>query len=239
MAGEVTVSVVIPAFNEAANLAPVVNETLGVLRREPSIDSFEVLVIDDGSRDGTAEAADALAAANTEVRVFHHPINRGFGAALRTGFTASRGRYVSLVSADGEVNPNDVVDLLANIGDADLIIGRRERDVSGSREVITFCMNVLMRVVLGFVPENTGIYLVRGELLRRMDLRSDTGLANLEVRTYCREWGCRIVWGVTRFRPRLSGESKVTNLRTMMQTFWEMVKLGRAIRRRTRAGGAA
>jgi glycosyltransferase involved in cell wall biosynthesis len=227
-----TLTVVIPAFNEVANLAPVINELFETVRRQPAVDSFEVVIVDDGSRDGTAEAADALAASHAAVRVVHHPINRGYGAALRTGFSTCRGRYVTAITADGEIDPAQVLGLFAVMGDADLMIGTRERTVSAYRNVLTFGLHVLMRLILGFVPDAMTVFIVRGDLLRRMELQSNTGLANLEVRMYCRLWGCRIRTGPTQVRRRLSGESKVTNVPTMVKTFWEMAKLRRALRRR-------
>jgi glycosyltransferase involved in cell wall biosynthesis len=228
-------SVVIPAFNEADNLEPVVHETLGALAQDPLTPSFELIVVNDGSTDGTAAVADRLASAHANVVVVHHPVNRGFGAALKTGFAATRGQYVSLITADGEVAPDQVTALLRDIGDAGMILGRRERNVTAYREVVTFSMNVLMWLLLGFVPKAAGIYVVRGDLVRRMSLQSDTGLANLEIQLYCREWGFPIAWGVTHVRPRLSGESKVLNARTMFRTFCEMAKLRLALRRRRSA----
>jgi len=230
-----TLTVVVPAFNEAANLTPVVHELLEAARRQPAVDSIEIVIVDDGSRDQTAQTADALAAAHAEVCALHHPVNRGFGAALRTGFSASRGRYVTLITADGEMDPVQVFALFASMGDADLMLGMRERKVSAYRDVLTFGLNVLMRLILGFVPDPITALIVRGDLLRRMDLQSNTGLANLEVRMYCRMWGCRVRTGPTQVRPRLSGESKVTNVPTMIKTFWEMAKLRRALRQREAA----
>ncbi|HXD73865.1 MAG TPA: glycosyltransferase family 2 protein, partial [Vicinamibacterales bacterium] len=210
-------------------------ETLGVLSSDSRVRSFELIVVDDGSRDGTAEIANRLAAQHATVRVIHHSVNRGFGGALRSGFSASRGELVSAISADGELPPDQILTLLGGMGDADLILGRRERTVNAFRKSLTFGLNILMRLVLGFVPDSTAIYIVRGDLLRRMDLQSNTGLANLEVLLYCRHWHRRIATGVTWTRPRLSGESKVTNVRTMWRTFVEMVRLRGAIRRRAAA----
>jgi glycosyltransferase involved in cell wall biosynthesis len=231
----IALSIVIPAFNEAANLEPVVRETMTALSADPMVGSYELIVVDDGSSDGTAAVADRLAAAYPCVVAIHHPKNRGLGGALKSGFAASRGRNVSLITADGEVGPDQVTSLLRDIGDAGMILGRRERTVSAYREAITLAMNVLMRLVLGFVPEAAGIYVVRGDLVRRMSFQSETGLVSLEVQLYCREWGFPIKWGVTHVRPRLSGQSKVTNARTMFRTFREMAKLRQALRQR-RAG---
>jgi glycosyltransferase involved in cell wall biosynthesis len=90
------ISVVIPAYEEAARLGASLERVLAYL--EARGDDFEVLVVDDGSRDATAAAAEAFAARG--VRVLRLPENRGKGAALRTGVLASRGRRVLLTDAD-------------------------------------------------------------------------------------------------------------------------------------------
>src|ERR1051325_8738875 len=211
MNAEPVLTIVIPAFNEAANLGPVVQEVLAAVREDSNVESCEIVIVDDGSSDGTAEVADALAASNAAVRAIHHPRNRGFGGALRTGFMASRGRYVTNITADGEIEPAQTLALFASMGDADMMLGLRSRTVTTYRNVLTFGLNALMRLILGFVPAATTNLIIRRDLLRRMDLQSNTGLANLEVLMYCRLWGCRIRTGPTQVRSRFSGESKVTN----------------------------
>lgn len=219
-------SIVIPAFNEEQNVEPVVNEVRRVLGASRWAGDYEAILVNDGSRDATGEVMDRLAAANTEVVVVHHPINRGFGAALRSGFARSRGEHVSLITADGEIGPDQVLKLLDAIGDADLIVSRRERDTTWRREWLSTGAIVLGRLLLGVsLDDITGIYVVRGELLRQLPLYSETGLANVEVVMRCRDMGRKIVSGVTQVRPRLSGESKVTNLSTTLQTIYEMAKL--------------
>ena len=176
---------------------------------------------------------DRLAASFANVTAIHHAANRGFGAALRTGFAKTRGERVTLVTGDGEIGVDQVLKLLQDMGDADLMVSRRERDVAAWREALSAGANLLIRIFLGISPQEvTGIYIVRGDVLRTLPLYSDTGLANLEVVIQCRRSRRAIRSGVIIVRPRLSGESKVTNLRTTLQTLWEMVKL------RFKAGGA-
>lgn len=235
----VTLSIVVPAYNEATNVAPVVNEILGGMAENPWVGSYEVVLVDDGSRDETGAIMDRLAQEHREVTVAHHPTNLGFGAALRTGFARSRGKYVTLITADGEIGVDQSLRLFREMGDRDLMLSSRERTVGVGRSVLTWGVNWMIRLILGFWPDNTvGIYVVRGDLLRSMPLHSDTGLVNLEVMLYCRDRGCSIAKsGVTQARPRLSGESKVTNLRTIVRTLWEMMKLRWRITRQRAAVG--
>ena len=223
----VGLTLVVPAYNEAANVAPVVDEILKALGRNPWVGSYELLLVDDGSRDGTGAVMDRLASQHPAVLVAHHETNRGFGAALRTGFARSRGEAVGFVTADGEVGIDQVLGFLRDLGDNDLVLSRRERTVSVDRKVLTWGFDLMVRLILGFwIDKTVGIYLVRGDVVRSMTLFSDTGLANLEVILNCRARGCRIVTtGVMHARPRLSGDSKVTNLPTIVRTLREMMKL--------------
>lgn len=229
----IALSVVIPAFNEGSNVTAVVEATVKTLDAQPCVGAYELLLVDDGSRDDTPQRVDELAARYRHVVAIHHPVNRGFGAALRTGFARTKGERVSLLSADGEFGADQIVMLLEQMGTADLIVSRRERPVaSPTRTLLSSGVNVLIRHLLGISPEGiTGIYVVRGDLLRSMRLHADTGLVNIEVVIECRQARCEIRSAVIQVRPRLSGESKVTNVATMTRTFWELVKLGMLRRR--------
>ncbi len=226
-------SVVVPAFNEAQNVEPVVRETIRVLANHDWVQPFEIVLVDDGSTDETGAIMDRLAADNPEIVVARHPGNQGFGAALRTGFLRSRGDAVTFITADGEIGVDQPLRLLREMGDRDLMLSGRARTVGAGRSLLTWGINWTSRLILGFWPDDSvGIYVVRGEVVRRIPLHSNTGLANLEVLLYCRASGMSVATsGVTETRPRLSGESKVTNLRTIAQTLWEMLKL------RVRIGG--
>lgn len=238
--GTVNLSIVVPAYNEAANVAPVVNEILQTLSDNPWVGPYEVVLVNDGSRDETGAIMDRLAQEHSQLTVAHHETNRGFGAALKTGFARSRGRYVTLITADGEIGVDQPLRLFREMSDHDLILSRRERTVGVGRTVLTWGVDWMVRLILGFWLDNTvGIYVVRGDLVRSMPLYSGTGLANLEVILQCQNRGCKIARsGVTETRPRLSGESKVTNLPTIFRTLWEMLKLRWRIRRQRVAGMA-
>jgi glycosyltransferase involved in cell wall biosynthesis len=116
-----------PAHNEEANLEGLVAEALETL---PSLaDTFEIIAVDDGSRDGTPALADALAAAHPEiVRAVHHPINLGYGAALRSGFAAARYPLVAFTDGDRQFKVADLGRLTARLAEADapdVVVGFR------------------------------------------------------------------------------------------------------------------
>jgi glycosyltransferase involved in cell wall biosynthesis len=116
-----------PAHNEEANLEGLVDEALQTL---PSLaDTFEIVIVDDGSRDRTAQIADDLTAAHPGiVRAVHHPTNRGYGAALRSGFGAARFDHVAFTDGDRQFRVADLDGLIARLAAADrpdVVVGYR------------------------------------------------------------------------------------------------------------------
>jgi len=118
-----------PAHNEEANLEGLVEEALQTL---PTLaETFEIIAVDDGSKDRTGEIADRLAAAHPDVvRVVHHMPNRGYGGALRSGFEASRYELLAFTDGDRQFRVADIGRLTARMAEADhpdVVVGYRIR----------------------------------------------------------------------------------------------------------------
>ena len=110
-----SISAVLPAYNEEAVIAETVRRTAAALTQLGVVD-FEILVIDDGSSDATAARAMAVDGLGTRLRVISHPHNRGYGAALRTGFDSATRDAVFLMDSDGQFDPIEISRLLALYG---------------------------------------------------------------------------------------------------------------------------
>lgn len=134
------VSVIIPAFNEADAIGPVLE------RLQSAAAWHEVLVIDDGSTDGTAAAAAAAGA-----RVVRHPYNKGNGAAVKSGIRAATGAYILILDADGQHQPADALRLVARLGDYDLVVGARTADMQAgvARRLGNAALNRLASALTG------------------------------------------------------------------------------------------
>jgi glycosyltransferase involved in cell wall biosynthesis len=116
-----------PAHNEEANLRGLVEESLATL---PSLaETFEIIIVDDGSRDTTPAIADELASTHEQVRVVHHPTNLGYGAALRSGFAAARHDHLAFTDGDRQFKVADLGLLIDRLraGGADAVVGYRIR----------------------------------------------------------------------------------------------------------------
>ena len=223
---EIAFSLVIPAYDEDQSVAALVEETLETLRGQKDAEPFEIILVDDGSTDKTGRIIDTIAASDNRVRAFHHPENRGLGAAVKTGFSHATGRYVSFIPGDGQMAPSNVLSLFRQLRNADLIISERQATVPMHRRALTSIWRVLMKLFFRFETTGTqGIYIIRRDALNSLGLRSTTGLLNLEVIMKSRAAGHTIEHGVTVTRRRIHGRSKVANLSTMTRTLWEIIVL--------------
>jgi glycosyltransferase involved in cell wall biosynthesis len=159
VADATAVSIVIPAFNEAASIGDVVD----VLRA--AAPWREILVVDDGSSDATGERAAAAGAI-----VVRHPYNKGNGAAVKSGIRRATGEFVLIIDADGQHPPEDALRLIARLGEFDLVIGARadETQASAARRAGNTFLNRVASFLTGTaIPDLTsGFRGARRECLR-------------------------------------------------------------------------
>ena len=144
-------SIVIPAYNEENGILEIMERVLKVRDSliSAGIAGMELLVVNDGSRDKTAEVANRLAATNSCVRVISHPKNRGYGAALKTGFSAASGELVGFLDADGTYPPEFFPQLCTEaLNGADLVIGSRMAGAESHMPVTRRIGNVIFASLL-------------------------------------------------------------------------------------------
>ncbi len=159
----VDVAVVIPAFNEHDGVGPTVDRVRAALADTPL--SFDIVVVDDGSTDATAEQAERHGA-----RVIRLPENRGYGAALKTGILHSRSEHVIIIDADGTYPPETIPDLLAQMKDADMAVGARAADdtsIARARRPAKKVLSLLASYLAGRrIPDlNSGLRIMRRSVL--------------------------------------------------------------------------
>lgn len=159
MAEPSTVSVVVPALDEAATISGV------VVRLRSSAPWREVIVVDDGSSDATADVALAAGA-----RVIRHPYNKGNGAAVKTGIRQASGEFILIVDGDGQHSPDDARRIVGRLGEYDLVVGARSSPTHASRgrRVGNGLLNLLAGYLTGRpIPDLTsGFRGARRECLR-------------------------------------------------------------------------
>jgi glycosyltransferase involved in cell wall biosynthesis len=216
------VSVVIMAYDEAGSLAETVSEVAAELCRTSL--PHEIVIIDDGSGDGTREVADELRQQMAVVRVVHHASNLGLGGVYRTGFVVARGELVTFFPADGQFPAAIIGDFLRRISDCDMVLGVLERRETGFGKVLSWCERRLYRIVIGPMPRFQGVLMFRRRLLERFPPRCrGRGWGVLmEFIVKVHRGGGATVSVETGYRPRLKGRSKVNNWRTIRANLAEL-----------------
>ena len=112
-------TIFVPAFNEVANLEGTIGD---VLAAAATFGDCEIIVVDDGSTDGTGQLADDLAARSPHVRVLHNPTNFGLAAGYRRALAEARMPYFTFVPGDREVSAQSIKDILGSVGSADIVV---------------------------------------------------------------------------------------------------------------------
>lgn len=218
-------SVVVPAYNEEATLAEVVEKVLQVPRL------LEIVIVDDCSADRTAEIGRRLSAAHPErVRYVRHERNAGKTAALRTGFALTRGEIVIVQDADLEYNPEEIPEVIQPIieGRADVVYGSRFLVRKASRvlyfyhylanKALTFTSNVLTN--LNMTDVETGYKALRGEIIRNMTITSSGFGFEIEVTAKVAKLGCAIYEVPISYYGRTYEEGKKIGVKDGVHALW-------------------
>jgi glycosyltransferase involved in cell wall biosynthesis len=234
-----SLTIVVPAYNERDNLARVLGDALafgrGACRR------FEILVVDDGSSDGSAAVLAALGATAPELRVIRHERNRGLTAALRTGFFGAAHDFVTWIPADGQIPPVELGKILGAWDDHDLVLSTyRHRPDGLARTVLSRGLRLLLFAATGLRDRLEGVYLFRRAFLDELALVSDrsAGAIGFEIVVKARRLGKRVTSTEIECAPRLSGRSKVANARNIAQSLGELWRIRRSLRRLPRRSRA-
>ncbi len=221
-------TVVLPAFNEADNLPKTIESVHGYLRRR-QLDA-EILVVDDGSTDRTAEVLERLRGRYPELRVLRHPVNRGYGAALRTGFAGSTGEWVHLMDSDGQFDIADLDRFLPLTQGHEAVLGYRlRRQDPFYRRINAWLWGRVVGFILGVRVRDLdcAFKLMDGSLLRRFPLRSDGAGISAELLFMMQKWRVRRVEVGVEHYPRVSGRSTGANPRVILRALGELLEMRR------------
>jgi len=218
-----SVTLFYPMYNEVDSIRPMTEKALKVMRQ--AAEDFEILIIDDGSRDGSSQRADELAQADSHIRVIHHDGNQGYGQALRTGFASATKDVVIYTDADEPVDLWKIPEALSHLQDYDIVIGYRLNRWDGLRRMIfSKIYNTLVRVLFGVHVRdiNFSFKLIRGSDLQKFHLGAGSAFIDGEFLSEAARYHLRIFEMPIQYLPRKFGESKFNNLRAATYTLEEI-----------------
>src|SRR5581483_1747000 len=176
-------SIFFPAYNDSGTIASMVIRS--VKAASELTDDFEIIVVDDGSADGTADIADELARTYPQVRAVHHPINRDYGAALQTGFRSSTKELIFYTDGDAQYDPAELSVLWNRLtDDADVVNGYKiSRSDPLHRIVIGRIYHHIVSVLFGLKLRDVDcdFRLMRRRIFERINLEKTSGIICVEM----------------------------------------------------------
>ncbi|RPI24557.1 MAG: glycosyltransferase family 2 protein [Acidobacteria bacterium] len=223
-----SLTVFFPAFNDAGTIGSMVISAVGAARKV--VADFEVVVVNDGSSDNTAEILNQLASLYAPfVRVIHHEKNRGYGAALRTGFGEASKEWLFYTDGDAQYDPRELEILVTALRpEVDVVNGFKiaRRDPL-HRIIIGQIYNYTVKLLFGIRLKDVDcdFRLIRRSLFDRIPLRSSTGTICVEMVKKFQDFGCRFAEVPVHHYHRAYGRSQFFNFRRLWKTGVDLLRL--------------
>ena len=219
-----SISAFFPAYNDAGSIGDIVGKMARIL---PSIaDDYEVVVVNDGSQDGTASLLDGLAHEHPFLRVIHHASNRGYGAALITGFSKCSKDLIFYTDGDGQYDVEELPLLLNALTEGvDIVNGYKiSRSDPLHRVVLGKAYQHLMRLVfrLNVRDVDCDFRLFRRNLFDRVELSCDSGVICVEMIKKFQANGCRMAEVPVHHYSRASGSSQFFSPKHLGRVFIQL-----------------
>ena len=225
--GNKQLSIAILAFNEEQNIATTLDETIAFCK-EALLD-WEIIVVDDGSRDSTAAIADEYAQKEQRVKVVRHSTNLGMGAGIRTGIESAQKSHFVYNAADGQVAAREIGKTLALLDVADIALSVYEnRRETVTRELLSFGLRLYMRLLDGIKFRHEGLLIFPTKEAKEIVplIRANTFFFCFELVQRGLERGLTAATTQVVCSPRASGASKVTNPRRILRVAKDALDYG-------------
>ncbi|HEY7698983.1 MAG TPA: glycosyltransferase family 2 protein [Vicinamibacteria bacterium] len=223
----VELSVVFPAYNDAGTIASMVVGARVAARR--LADDYEIVVVNDGSADHTAEVLSELESVFPELRVVHHPRNRGYGGALRSGFQTATKELIFYTDGDAQYDPREMESLFAVWDEtSDFVNGIKiGRSDPFHRAVIGRIYHWFVRLAFGLDLKDVDcdFRLFRRAIFDKVELTKDSGVICVELMKKVQDHGFRIQQVPVHHYHRVYGRSQFFNWRRVMKTLLDLSRL--------------
>jgi hypothetical protein len=226
-----SLSVVFPAFNEEANIRAVVEDACRIIPKFAPI--FEIIVVNDGSKDRTGEICDDLTLEFSDVRVVHHARNRGYGAAVKSGIERARYDVIFFTDSDGQFDLREVATLLEQTDAYDIVAGyRARRHDPPHRLLFAWGWNILVRRVLGTKIRDIdcAFKAFKRHVFDSIQIHSAGAMVNAEIFAQASAFGMTVKEVPVSHFARRHGEPTGDNVAVISKAFRELTGMRRSLR---------
>jgi len=226
-----SISIFFPCFNEQENVASIVEKALKLLEKLNA--EFEVIIVDDGSTDGTGRLADEIARQYSRVKVVHHHTNLGYGAALQSGFKTASKKLVFYTDGDGQFDINELPPLLPLMKQYDIVsCYRLNRQEGLIRKINGWCWTKLVCWLFGMKIRDIdcAFKLYKREIFDNIKMSSTGAMIDAEILAQASRKGYTITQKGVHHYPRAAGSSTGAKPKVIFRAFKELFKLYKQIR---------
>ena len=223
---KISLSVFFPCYNEEKNIGKLLKEATQFL---PIIaHDYEIIVIDDGSRDATLEIAQKFSQKNPKIKVIRHKKNKGYGAALRTGFENSEKEYIFFTDGDNQFDIKEIIKLLPYIKEFDIVAGFRiKRRDNFIRRFNAKAFNLLIRFIFGLKVKDIdcAFKIIKKKVIKDLKLQSMGAFINAELLILAVKKGYKIKQVGVNHYPRIYGTQTGSSPAVVLRALYELFKL--------------
>lgn len=220
-----SLSLVIPAYNDEQTIGRLLSDASRLL---PSIcDSFEIVVCNDGSSDGTLQVIKDMAAEDSNIHLINHPTNKGFGATIRELYLAGRNDYIFSLPGDYQYAPKELLTMVKGLVENDFVIGWRvNRNDPPRRKMQSMVYNFMLRAFYGNRNKDVNsIKLFRRDILDNIELRSESPFVDAELCIRAAKAGYKVIEIPIEHLPRMTQGASGGKLSVILDTFSDLIKM--------------
>jgi glycosyltransferase involved in cell wall biosynthesis len=221
-----SLTVSLPAYNEAENIARMIEMVRSKVA--PLVDDLEIVVVNDGSADDTGRIVQRLSDTDPRVRLIEHPVNLGYGAAVRDAVWAASKELIFFTDSDLQFDLTELARFLPLIAEADMVIGyRRARSDPWYRTFFGHGWSWLVNLLFGYVARDVdcAFKLFRHEVIETVRVESGGAMFSAEFLVRAKRAGFRIIEEPVTHYPRQAGSQTGANLRVILRAFRELLRM--------------
>lgn len=221
-----SLSVFFPAHNEVENIGKLSEKTVDVLSQH--LDDFEVIIVNDGSKDGTRELADELAQKYPQIRAIHHEVNQGYGGAVKTGLKSCTKEWAFFTDGDAQFDITEITKLMEFTDEYDAVVGyRMNRRDPAHRKLFAFCWGTLIRFLFGFGYKDLdcAFKLFRRKFFEGVELKANGAVISVEFFSILKRNNAKVKQVGVHHYPRVAGQQSGGSPKVVLRAFKELFLL--------------